>query len=369
MRLMALGDETIGQVVAKTIFTSDGRALIKAGTVLTAKLQTALRSWGYAQIYIQDELFPDLPSDADIGDETRRVALTSFREVVKGLERSKITDIGPLKSTIEGMIADIQDNPQSLFYLSSLKTTDDITFTHSINVAVISLLLGQNQYLPREMLLKLGIGALLHDVGKTRIPLEILNKPDKLTPEEYESAKEHTLLGYQLLNRETTGLSPLSTNVALAHHERLDGSGYPRQIKGDEIHLFSKIVAVADVWDALISKRQYREEWSPFEAAEYLREGAGTLFHPEIVGHLFKRMALFPVGSIVRLSDGRLGVVTDQQPLDPEHPPVSIVADRENRLIAPGPVALTWEADLYVKSVLNRYPPEIERKLNARGTP
>lgn len=368
MRFLALSQDTIGQVVAKTVYAQDGRALLKAGTVLSENLQASLRRWGYEHVYVQDELFPDLPPDIDIGDETRVVATASLREAVVSVARSSVVNVDPLRNAVEGIIADVLEDPQSLYYLSSIKSADDITFHHSINVTVVSLLLGQSQHLSRDHLLKLGLGAMLHDIGKTLIPEAILTKPDKLTPEEYELAKQHALLGYQLLHRQASVLTPLSTNVALSHHERLDGSGYPRQIRGDEIHLFSKIVAVADVWDALVSHRLYKTEWSPYEAANYFQKDHGNQFHPEIVGHLLRRMALFPIGSLVRLSDNRLGVVTSQNPADAHHPFVSIIADRQNRL-APEPLPLFWEADLSIASVLNNYPPEVEYQLRKRKSP
>lgn len=192
--------------------------------------------------------------------------------------------------------------------LSDIRTMDDYTFAHSVNVCILALLTGITLNYSRAALKLLGIGALLHDIGKVCIPLNILNKPGKLTPKEYKEICRHSELGYEML-RQQKGISQVSAQVALQHHERYDGSGYPQGLKGEDIHEFARITGVVDVFDALTADRIYRPAFPNYEAYEMLA-AAGNFTHDyKIVEAFLYNIAVYPVGTLVKLNSGDIAVV------------------------------------------------------------
>jgi len=198
--------------------------------------------------------------------------------------------------------------------LTGLLANDDYTYRHSVAVAAISTLIGRWSGLPPEELHSLTVAALLHDIGKTKIPSHILNKCGKLMPEEYELVKLHTTFGYDLI-RNTEGLSTEHALVALQHHERLDGSGYPNRLR-DETSLYSRIVAVADVFHAMLSKRPYKEAFPFYQVIKEVYDGAFGRFDPEVVAVFTKKSMEALIGNDVRLSDGRTGKIVQVHPHD-----------------------------------------------------
>ncbi len=189
-----------------------------------------------------------------------------------------------------------------------LKIFDDYTFYHSVNVAVLSLIIGISVDLPRPELYKLGLGALLHDIGKVFISKKILSKEGPLDIEEFDEIRKHPTLGYEYLTKHYD--VPAKSNLgALQHHERYDGSGYPSNLKDESISDFGRIIAIADVYDALTSDRPYRKALLPSDAMEYVMGGSGSMFDPQYVLKFTRKVAAYPLGTIVRLSNGSVGIV------------------------------------------------------------
>ncbi len=197
-----------------------------------------------------------------------------------------------------------------LVNMIDLKVFDDYTYSHSVNVAVLSIIIGVTMGLGRKELTKLGLGALLHDIGKVFIDKDIVNKPGKLTDEEFSSMKMHSKLGYDYV-RDRFQLPVKSYVAVLDHHERYDGSGYPNSKKGDEISDFGKMIALADVYDALTSERPYRKALPPSEAMEYIMGNSQVHFDPELVKVFSRKVAPYPVGTLVKLSNGMTGLVVE----------------------------------------------------------
>ena len=192
--------------------------------------------------------------------------------------------------------------------LVNIKSFDLYTYQHSVNVCVLCVLIGVALCIPRNEMRDLALAAVLHDIGKVFINKEILNKPGKLTPEEFEVIKNHTQLGYDFINKKNI----LSASVyipVLMHHERYDGTGYLSGQKGEAIPLFSQIISVSDVYDAITSDRPYHEAILPSEAYEYILGNAGRHFSPKIVDVFVKKIAPFPEGYNVQLSNGMAGIV------------------------------------------------------------
>jgi HD-GYP domain-containing protein (c-di-GMP phosphodiesterase class II) len=229
------------------------------------------------------------------------------------------------RAAFEDILYDLQSNKQVMVQLSNIYSTDNYLYAHSVNVGIYSAALGMALGLNRDQLLDLGIGAMLHDIGKTQIPLEILNKPGKLTDEEYTMMKDHSMLGYEML-KEHPDIPLISAHCALQHHERLDGTGYPRRLKGSEIHLFGQIVGIADVYDALTTNRVYRQAYLPHEALELLFTSTGQ-FDSELIRKFRDNVAIYPLGLTVTLNTGEVAVVVDINTKFPHRPILRVLKD------------------------------------------
>jgi putative nucleotidyltransferase with HDIG domain len=212
------------------------------------------------------------------------------------------------KTMARGMTEGIIQNENALVLLSLLKQHDEYTVRHSINVCILSLLLAKHLGLDESAMQTLGMGALLHDIGKMRLPIEILNKPDKLSAGELVVVQRHPDVGYELL-RNKKGLPPASLEIVRSHHERINGSGYPRKLKGDEITLFARIVSIVDIYDAITTDRSYHDGISPHEAIRLIYENEKDAFPPELLELFIQCLSIFPIGSIVELENGEIGIV------------------------------------------------------------
>jgi len=207
---------------------------------------------------------------------------------------------------VDEIAGSIRREPTALLSVARLKNHDDYTWLHSMAVCGLMINLAQQLGLDNRQVLRVGMGGLLHDVGKAAVPLEILNKPGKLTEEEFEVMRQHPVTGAQMLMEANAEADLL--DIALHHHEKYDGSGYPHRLKGEEISFYSRMAAVCDVYDALTSTRVYRKGWSPAEAMHNMLSWRGH-FDNQILYTFVRAIGIYPVGSLVRLASGRVALV------------------------------------------------------------
>lgn len=249
------------------------------------------------------------------------------------------------------LVNDITDsvfrNPGALVSLARLKTQDDYTYLHSVAVCALMVSLarelGQTETVCREA----GLAGLLHDLGKAAMPLEVLNKPGKLTPEEFEIMKLHPVRGHEML-METRGASESAMDVCLHHHERMDGGGYPHGLQGDQLHLLNRMGAVCDVYDAVTSDRPYKGGWNPADAIAQMASWKGH-FDPQVFQAFVKSLGIYPVGSLVRLASGKLAIVIDQATGSLVAPRVkAFYSTKSNMLIVPAVMDLSRSQDRIV---------------------
>ena len=231
------------------------------------------------------------------------------------------------------MLNSILDSEEVLTVLTDAYLYDEYLYQHSFQVTLYSLAIAKEMGYSYEDLRLIGIGAMLHDVGKLLIPTEILLKPERLTNEEYEVMKQHTRYGFDLL-RNLHSVSLLVAHCAFQHHERIDGSGYPRGLVDFEIHPFAKIIGVADVFDAVTSNRVYREKLLPSQGITIIQAGSGTIFSPRVVEALCKSIIHYANGTIILLSDGRRGIVSKQNIKHPDRPYIRIFEENDEILDA-----------------------------------
>ena len=198
--------------------------------------------------------------------------------------------------------------------MTDLRECDDYTYAHSVNVALYCAIIGLSMGMDEKALEELAFAGLLHDLGKMAIPSEILNKEGRLTQEEYQIMKSHAKLSYDVL-KERWDVTPNVKVAVLYHHENVDGSGYPTGITGDEMTLYTKIIHVADVFDALLSKRPYKEPYSAYEVSEYMMGACGIMFDTTVVTALLKHVPLYPKGTEMIMSDGRHCIIVENKDL------------------------------------------------------
>ncbi|MCL1878956.1 MAG: HD-GYP domain-containing protein [Defluviitaleaceae bacterium] len=217
-------------------------------------------------------------------------------------------------SDVEGVIDDLievltTDN-SSLIHINDLKSVDDYTYHHSISVAVLAMATGRELGFDKNTLFRLGRCAMMHDIGKQAVPIGIINKKGKLTDEEYDTIKQHVIWGVAALKANGVGDQELWDGI-MYHHEKTNGTGYPDKLKSDQIPLFSKIISVADVYDAITSFRSYRNPMLPSEAFNIIFKEVGISFEYPVVKAFFAKLELYPLNTIVELSDGRLAIIHD----------------------------------------------------------
>jgi putative nucleotidyltransferase with HDIG domain len=244
---------------------------------------------------------------AKICAKSKQAVVSMFQEARMGNAISA-KDCAPLVEEISSSVA---RNPGALISLARLKTADDYTYMHSVAVCALMIALSRQLGLNEEETRLAGLAGLLHDLGKAMVPNAILNKPGKLTDEEFAEVKKHPEYGHAAL-LQGTEVPEIALDVCLHHHEKVDGSGYPKGLKADQITLFAKMGAVCDVYDAITSNRPYKAGWDPAESLRKMAEWAKGHFDEAVFQAFVKSLGIYPVGSLVLLASGRIGVVIEQ---------------------------------------------------------
>ena len=309
MRYLPIDQIQEGMYLARNVIGNDGRVLLVKGTKLTQSYLQKLKELDYHFLYISET-----PDDIEefkgpLSDEVYTKAICTVRDSMISAAKYQSLDLQAVIDVADFMLDEVIVE-DVVYNIIELKNHSNYTYLHSVNVSVLSVLLGKALKLNQRQLKEMVTGALLHDIGKVFIENSILEKAGRLTPPEYEKVKRHPQYGFDLL-RGHPELSLLSAHVAYQHHERADGSGYPRGLTGDQIHYYAKIVMVADSFDAMTSGRHYREAmWSHTAIAE-LKAAAPEKYDPKVVSALTQVVALYPVGSVVLLNNMEVATVCD----------------------------------------------------------
>jgi len=334
MRLINIDQIKAGMIVGRKVLGPSGQILLNHGAKIESSYINKIKKLGYMGIYIKDDLSSDIEV-IDVIDETLRCktvdSVKSFFEKVEhgnGLQQNDISDISFL---VNEMLDKILEDKNTMVNMMDLKTFDDYTFSHSVNVGVLSMSLGAFMNISRDSLYQLGLASVMHDLGKVFIPKTILNKPGKLTDTEFVVMETHPERGYERLVQKFKFPEVIAMAV-LDHHEHYDGSGYPNQKKGNEISKLGAIIAIADVYDALTSDRPYRKAMTPSEAIEFIMGGCNTQFSEQIVKAFLKKIAPYPVGTLVKLSNSLIGIVMENYPDCCLRPKVKIIQQGTERV-------------------------------------
>lgn len=289
------------------------------------------------------------PAVADLSEGARRrtmqehlraaakVRTRTKQYLVRMLREARLGDsvnTEQARAIVEDLVTAIYEDANTLLWLTQLKDKHEYTADHSLNVCVLALAFGAHLGMPKERLRPIGLGALLHDVGKMKTPEEILNKPGKLTPEEFDIMKRHTVEGYELI-KTTENVSPEVLDIIRSHHERLNGRGYPDGLKGDEISTSVLMVGICDVYDAITSDRIYHHGIPAHEGLSAMYQLAPNDFGRELMTEFIKCVGIYPIGSLVELGSGALGVIVSNDPKNRLRPVVMLVRDAAGKFYNP----------------------------------
>lgn len=350
MRLISLSRAEDGTRLGRDVLVgrADGVPLLRAGVMLTPRYRLLLARAGISAVYVEDGLSDGIEVEQLIDDGTREVATRAVASAYNTARSAFSTGqslapeaVRQLEGVVKSILAQIEASGDMAFALADLSSADGYTFQHSIDVTALGLLVGRRYFEDsgwvdfrgerhfdkiEGRLSTLGLGLLLHDIGKLAIPLPILNKPGKLTPEEWEIMKCHPRAGVDMLD--TSQWSPLVKSVVLRHHERWNGTGYPDGKSGEEIHHMARIAAVADVYDAITSERMYAPARPACDGVRAIIEGSGTQFDPVVVAAFRKVAAPFPAGTELKLTDGRPALVVSVPDGALDRPVVRVIEGR-----------------------------------------
>ena len=279
----------------------------------------------------QNAFFSGLNQAKRVRDQSKTLVDIMHEDVNSGQN----IDAEGAKNLINEMVPTMAQNLDAMVWMTNLKHKDQYTAIHSINVCILSMAFGHHLGIQGEALVTLGLGALLHDIGKLHIPLDILNKPGKLTATEYKIIQQHPINGRRIIQN-TEGLAAKIDEVAFSHHEKFAGGGYPNGRKLDKIgDLFPQIVAIVDTYDALASDRCYRKGLAPTEVIKIIFEGRGLHFHPNLVDEFSTFIGVEPIGSLVELNTGEVGITLFSVADDHAKPVVLLILDSNKKKYYP----------------------------------
>ncbi len=369
MRYVPTGCIRSGMRLGKSIYNASGDMLLREGTEVLPVYVDRLKSLGVNGVYIDDGLSADIEIQNVISDEVRNKAVQGVKKIlthsVNDNPGNKKAAIDQAKTIVEEIIADILRNSSIMVNMVDLKVFDEYTYYHSVNVAVLSAVVGAAIGMNKNDLFALGLASLLHDLGKVFLDKSTINKPGKFSEEELLDVQRHSELGYSYL-RTMFDVPVKSSLGVLHHHERFDGSGYPKGLKGAEISLFGRIIAVADVFDALVSDRPYRKALLPSDAMEHIVGNAGAGFDPDIARIFFMKVAPYPLGTAVQLSNGCVGLITENYEGFGLRPAVKIIYER-GKMVTPYVINLLTDVSCLNITIIGISPLSEEKIGEATG--
>lgn len=366
MRLISLDDTAVGERLLYELRDREGRVLLGAGSVLSGRHIELLRRRGYSSIPVNDPFAPDILPAEPVRRETREQAAVLMLQRLDHIGSGGLPVTSAVRAVIDDILDELIRNGDLAGNLVSLRSAENHLFVHSVNVCVYSLMLSTALGLDRVDRKHLGIGALLHDLGMVFYG-DLLLKPEALTPEERATIQGHTTAGFDILRRQAE-VDLRAAHVVLQHHERLDGTGYPRRLAGKQVHPWGQVVGIAEVFDTITAGRPYAHPRPAHLAIAALQEmGERQAVDPFLVRYFCERMAAYPNGTIVQLETGEVAVVVDQQAGGTFRPHVRVLADREHELVTPEERLIDAAAPrTTIHDVLEDYPAKMRAHLPSR---
>lgn len=324
-----------GMKLADNLYGTSGEILLTKGTVLTNVYLSSVLRLKFNGLYIDDNTSNDIEIVNIIDVDLRRQTVEGIKNIFIAAKESKgstVKRFQDLESLVESIVDEVMGNQNLVVNMVDIKVFDDYTYYHSVNVAVLSIVMGVALHFERRELHNLCLGALLHDIGKVFVSKDILNKAGELTIEEYEEVKKHPKTGYDYMEK-TFKLPHAVMTAILDHHEKYDGTGYPEGRTSKNISLFGKIIALTDVYDALTSDRPYKNAILPSEAFELIMGSSGVHFEPDLVDVFLRKIAPYPIGTLVTLSNDYSGIVVENHEDFCLRPTIKVLKDKGEDVI------------------------------------
>lgn len=331
-----------GQILGKSIFTANGQVLLAEGVQLTVYMISTMKRLGVTAIYIKESDYDDIVIEDVVSEETKRQVMKQMSTTFEAIRSGKPFSTKQISVSINSLLDEVLQNSSVLLQLSDIRTEDNEAYVHSINVCTMAILVGIGMGLNTVQLKELAIGALFHDIGK------IGQDGDGKDPKHH-----HTWRGFEVLKSKRE-FSLLSAHTALQHHEAVDGTGEPRKLSSEEIHLYAKIVAAVNTYDNLLSPLTASEQLLPHEAAEKMMALVGTKLDHDVVIAFLKTVSIYPTGSSVKLSNRQTGVVVGQHKGLPSRPIIRVMyKEQQDGEYDVQEIDLAEHPTLFIESTLN----------------
>lgn len=342
MRYVGIESVESGQHLGKTVYSSNGTVLLAAGVQLTVFMISTLKRIGVTMLYIQDPLYEDVQAEDVLSETTKQAIISEMCSTFEAVRSGKEWNTRQIGVSVDSLIEDVMNNKEVLVQLTDIRTMENQHYVHAMNVCLVSTIIGINMGLNYTQAKELSIGALLHDIGKSRMT------------EEDETAAglktHHTWRGFEILKSKRE-FSLLIAHTALQHHEQIDGMGIPRGLEGDEIHLYPKIVAVANKYDHMISDANGRRGLLPHEACEKMMAMSEKELDHDVLIHFTRMVSIYPNGTAVRLSTKETGVVVRQHRGLPGRPVIRIIRGTGDDMDVKE-IDLAEETTVFIEAVL-----------------
>ncbi len=338
-----------GMKLCKTVFNNNGSILLVKGTVLNERYINKLKFFDIKEVAVEEKMhqIPTTKCEAIYKD-----AISAIKTVMEEVNKCTEIKVSIVTETVASIIDTIYNDLSAFITITGLRDKDNYTFLHSVDVCIFSIIIGKKLSFSKDELLSLGTGALLHDIGKTKINDSILLKSGRLNNDEFSIIKKHSIYGYEII-REKTNLNNRIATTVLHHHEKWDGSGYPLGIEGKYIQSHARIITIADIYDALTADRVYRKRFLPHQAAEYIIGNSNRLLDPDLVKVFIENIPIYPVGAKVVLTTGEIAKVIKVRKSIPYRPEVRVFAHvMDNKFIQPYDIDLFTHANISITDVI-----------------
>ncbi len=359
MRKVLISNLQPGMILGKKVYSPNGNILLTSGTELNPTYSKKLQALGFSAVFVQENYSSDLVFPEIVPEKIRIDAGIILRRVFEEAKRCRKIDTAVVKSLVNSLVDEIIRNRQGLIEIPDIRSYDGYIYGHSVNVCIMALQVGLLLDYNELQLRDLGVGAILHDIGVVFIDKEVIEKVGRFTDDEFVKMKQHSVEGFNLL-REQKDLNLLSAHVAFQHHERIDGTGYPRLLKSDEICEYARITAIADLFDALTTERKYRKSYPFYAAIDLMKENVGQKTDRDLTRLFFRNIAAYPTGSLVELNTGEIGLVISNSRPDTSRPVIRIVTDKLKRItvteVLPE-IDLCKERESYIINVIEQDEP------------
>lgn len=355
MRKICISQIKDGQILAKPIYDASGRLLLSKGTKLKPGYKMRLTNIGLFSVFIDDEFSKDIEMDEILSEQTREETKAILKNEFNKFISKQSYSSKEIYNVVNNILDIILSREEVMINICDIKSKDKYLYEHSINVCVLSLILGISLNYSDNRLRELAVGALLHDIGKLLTPKDVVEKlrNGSLSKEEFEIFKSHTIDGYEIINQKED-ISYISKAIILMHHEHCDGTGFPLGLTDEQLHETVKIVSICDTFDNLVSDFSGYTKMEVYKALEYLIAMSETIFDKNLVEAFVKNIAAYPSGTIVKLSTGDSAIVLKQNSSLPLRPVVNIIFDKNNsKLDTPITIDLSQENTIFIVDTLN----------------